>query len=409
MVCRRFHVLLLVPGLPTSGDSGVADAGTPVGDGGAGDAGSSAVSNTTPIVVNAGPPGTGDIDVPFISVTLCVPGTSTCQTIDNISVDTGSSGLRVISSLLSSSLALPQPNATTGGPLVECFQFEDGYTWGSVRLADLKIAGEVASSVPVQIIGDPAYPTVPSDCSSSGPSEDTVATFGSNGIIGINQIVPDCGSYCADASNIETGAYYACSGGTCSAVAVPVANQVPNPIADFPQDNNGAVIQFPAVPVDGAATLQGTLIFGIGTQANNALGSAVVQTVDENGNFTTVYGGVTLSQSYVDSGTNLLSFNDSTITQCSSQDLSGFYCPASTLSLSAQNIGLNNGMATVTFSVANTQTLFENASYTAFDDLAGTGGSGSFAWGFPFFIGRTIFFALDGASTPGGSGPYVAY
>jgi hypothetical protein len=184
---------------------------------------------------------------------------------------------------------------------------------------------------------------------------------------------------------------------------------VPNPIADFPQDNNGAVIQFPAVPVDGAATLQGTLIFGIGTQANNALGSAVVQTVDENGNFTTVYGGVTLSQSYVDSGTNLLSFNDSTITQCSSQDLSGFYCPASTLSLSAQNIGLNNGMATVTFSVANTQTLFENASYTAFDDLAGTGGSGSFAWGFPFFIGRTIFFALDGASTPGGSGPYVAY
>jgi hypothetical protein len=278
-----------------------------------------------------------------------------------------------------------------------------------VRLADLKIAGEVAASVPIQVIADPAYTHVPSDCSSSGPSEDTVASFGSNGIIGINQIIPDCGSYCADTSNPETGAYYSCSGATCTAVAVAEANQVPNPIADFAQDNNGAVLQFPTIPEGGAATLQGTLIFGIGTHANNALGSVTVQTVDEYGNFTTTFNGATLNQSYVDSGTNLLAFNDSSIAQCAGQDLSGFYCPASPVNLSARNIGLNNAATTVTFSVESAQTLFSNCTYTAFDDLAGTGSDGSFAWGFPFFVGRSVFVALDGASTPGGTGPYVAY
>ena len=33
----------------------------------------------------------------------------------------------------------------------------------------------------------------------------------------------------------------------------------------------------------------------------------------------------------------------------------------------------------------------------------------TFVWGFPFFIGRSVYVAVDGAATPGGKGPYFAY
>ena len=381
----------------TTGD---AEAGAPTGD------------NVAPLIVDDGPPGTASADVPFVSVTICIPGTTTCQTIDHVSVDTGSSGLRIISSVLKSNIALPQQTATTGSSLAECYQYVDGYTWGSVRLADVKLAGEVAAKLPVHIIGDPAFASVPTDCSSSGSAEDTVVDFGANGIIGVNQIVPDCGSYCAAQNPVQTGSYYSCAGGACTAVAVAVANQVSNPIAFFAKDNNGAVLQFPMVAAAGAPTLAGSMIFGIGTAANNGLGSASVLTVDESGNFTTVFNGQTLNTSYIDSVTNALSFNDAAIPQCTANDTSGFFCPTSTVSLTAQNKGLNGVTSSVSFSVANTDSLFGNASYTAFDDLGtpyGSSDNTTFAWGFPFFIGRSVYVAIDGAATPGGKGPYFAY
>jgi hypothetical protein len=395
------------------GDAGSGDDAEMTTDGGTtGDGSSTSGDNVTPLIVDDGPPGTDSVDVAFVSVTLCIPGTTTCQTIDHVSVDTGSSGLRIISSVLPGSFSLPQQTATTGSSLAECFQYEDGYVWGSVRLADVKIAGEIAAKIPVNLIGDPAFPSVPTDCSSSGASEDTVVDFGAKGIIGINQIVPDCGSYCAATSPVETGSYYSCTGSTCAAVAVAVANQVSNPIAFFEKDSNGAVLEFPTVPATGAKTLAGSLIFGIGTASNNGLGSASVLTVDSNGNFTTVFNGQTLDTSYIDSGTNALSFNDSAIPACTSNAASGFFCPTSTVNLTAQNTGRNNVTSSVSFSVANTDALFGNDSYTAFDDLGtpyGTSDNTTFAWGFPFFIGRNVYVAVDGAATPGGKGPYVAY
>ena len=56
-------------------------------------------------------------------------------------------------------------------------QFADGFSWGSVRLADIHIVGEQASSVPIQIIADPAFPTIPASCSNSGPPENTVPSL----------------------------------------------------------------------------------------------------------------------------------------------------------------------------------------------------------------------------------------
>jgi hypothetical protein len=409
----RFSPALLVLFFACGGGTAAPPSGS--GDGGdeGVDAAAAAQANTTPMVVDLGPLGTMDDDVPFVTLTLCVPGTTNCQTIDHISVDTGSSGLRVIASELSSGLTLPQKTAQTGGSLAECFDFDDGFVWGSVRMADVKIAGEVAANIPIQIIGDPAFPSIPSDCSGFGPSQDSLAVFGAKGLIGISQLVADCGSLCANRQTNDPPTYYDCSGGGCTGVTLDVADQVSNPIASFPQDNNGAVVELASVSPSGAPTASGTLIFGIGTSANNGLGNATVLTLDEYANFSTVYKGQDFPASFIDSGTSFLGFNDSSIVQCASP-FTGYYCPASALTLTAQNIGSNSATSTVSFTVENAETLLGNPTYAAYDDIAGPmmnpcGQNDTFDWGLPFFFGRKVFVALQGAQTPGGAGPYVAY
>lgn len=392
-----------------SGGNGAAGRGnTPGTAGGGGAAGSSsggapaAGNNVVPVIVDSGPGNIGTMDVPFISVTVCVPGTADCATIDHVSVDTGSTGLRIIASALPAGLKLPQ-QMTGGNPEAECFTFADGYVWGSVRLADLKIGGESASNMQLQVIGDPAYPTVPSDCRATGRAENTVADFGSNGLIGISQSRQDCGSYCSQAG----AGYYSCRGSACTGVAMPIANQLANPVTLFAGDNNGAVLAFPTVPATGAAKLNGTLTFGVGTQANNALGSAQMLTVDADNTLVTVYGGKTMSSSFIDSGTNVLSFDNKNIAQCKGQE-AGFYCPGSTTTEMATITGRNNVSTMITFSVANTDTLLMSG-FSAFDNFAATGDSNAFDWGFPFFIGRTVFIGFALASSPGGGNGYVAY
>ena len=142
------------------------------GGGGGGNSSSSAppaVQNTLPMTVDGGPEDFANLG--FVSVTICSPGSSTnCQTIDHIQVDTGSSGLRIIASVLSPGLALPQQTDSAGNALAECAQFVDGFSWGSVRIADIRLAGEQASSVPIQLIGDPSFPTIPRTTCARFPS-----------------------------------------------------------------------------------------------------------------------------------------------------------------------------------------------------------------------------------------------
>ena len=135
-------------------------------------------------------------------------GTTTCQTIDHIEVDTGSIGLRLVSSALT--ITLPAEKDASGTPLAECLQFADGSSWGSLAVADIQLpgSGKTASNVNVHIIGDPTYPTPPSDC--SGKPENTVSTFGANGILGVGPFAQDCGSACVAAATPIPATYYSC-------------------------------------------------------------------------------------------------------------------------------------------------------------------------------------------------------
>jgi hypothetical protein len=396
-----------------------------------------ALTNTATVTVDAGPAGlssgpNGYIqdNVPFVSVTICAPGTTNCQTIDHVLLDTGSVGLRVLASVVNASLlsALPQQTDTNGAPVGECYGFVDGYIFGSVRQADFTIGGESVSGMPIQVVGDSgAFASVPSSCSSGGGTNlDTVQAMGSNGILGIGVTTTDCGASCTVAGGMAAAIYYDCPASGCgaiiaraSATAAPF-QQLPNPVAAMAVDNNGTIISLPSAPASGETSLTGTVYFGIGTQTNNALGSATVLTTTTSasqagaGQITAIYKGQSLTNSFIDSGTSLLLFDDSTITACTGSTLVGYYCPTSPLSLPATIQGVSGATADASFTLNNAKTLLS----TSFSVLPGLGGNpslfsnpfpSSFDFGLPFFYGRKIYTALEGRNAGGTTGPYFAY
>jgi Protein of unknown function (DUF3443) len=366
-------------------------------------------SNVASVIVDAGPANNA-VNTLFTTVTVCAPGSTTdCQTIDHVQVDTQSFGLRLLAPVLT--LSLPALAASNGGSLVECQVFEIGYVWGPVAMADIQIGGESASSVPIQLIGDPRFPNIPANCSDQATmSMDTVAAFGANGIIGIGFFTPDCGSICA--SVVDNEEYFSCSSSSCSETAASLATQVANPVASFGADNNGSFIELPSVPAQGAATITGSLIFGIDTESNNASGSETVLTVDPNSGYLTAsFNGQSLNMSFIDSGTDGIFFDDANIAACTDAGLSQFYCPASDVDLTVTFEGMNAVSAVVDFTVGNAQTLgTNNPNFVVLPTLAATNPlSGSFDYGLPFFYGRRVATALENAATSVGTGPYVAF
>jgi hypothetical protein len=373
------------------------------------------VNNTIPIEVNLGP-ANNYTNGAFADVTICVPGTSNCQIVPNVLVDTGSEGLRLLSSAVT--LSLPPETDSGNNGLQECTSFADGsYLWGPVVSADVQLAGEKASSVPIQLISASAAYPVPNQCTSAGGrDQNTVASLGANGILGIGNFQQDCGSQCTSASTAPP-LYYLCPNSVCQVVSVPLTGQVQNPVWLFPQDNNGVLISLPSVPADGAPTVSGSLIFGIGTQSDNALGNAAIYTTNANGDFQTSYNGIAYGNSYIDSGSDAIYFLDSTtlgIPDCS--DNPGWYCPSSIVNYTVTNSGLNGATGTVSFSIANADELFtgNGGGNAAFNDLGGDSGTSTstdyFDFGMPFFYGRNVFIGIENQPGPNGSvGPYWAY
>ena len=364
-------------------------------------------ANVAAVTVDSGV--TGVPNMPFVSVTVCAPGSTRCQTINHVLVDTGSWGLRLFASQLPASVALPQEQDALANPLAECMQFFDGYTWGSVRIADVQIGGEKAASLPIQVI-DPNYSAVPSDCSSVGASRNTPTALAANGVLGIGVFKHDCGYNCVQQAVPAT--YYGCQGTTCTSLALVEALQVANPIPYFSTDNNGSVLMLPTAASSGAASLAGQLVFGIGTETNNGLGSAQVIGVNpNNGTFSTVQNGTTYTNSIMDSGSTGLFFQTTGLPVCASPN-NAYYCPASTEQLSAVIEGVNGINSAVSFDVGNATALTQVSSGDAVMPLlAGPAfvTSAIFDWGLPFFYGRSVYAAVEQQSTPGGTGPYIAY
>ena len=364
------------------------------------------VNNTLPVQVGVGPTG-NDVNQLLTSVTICVHATSNCQNISNVLVDTGSTGLRLLASAVT--LSLPRVSDSSGNPIGNCAAFSDSsYAWGPVATADVQLAGEIASSVPIQLIGASGFPAVPAACDTGGAAATTVATLGANGILGIGVFLQDCGSACASSGSQLPGIYFGCPSSGCVAEAVAVQQQIQNPVSLFPQDNNGVVISLPALSASGGQSVSGSLIFGIGTQSNNGFSGAQAYTTDANGNFSVTFNGVNYSNSFIDSGSNGLFFLNARmlgIPVCS--DSASFYCPSSTLNSSAIATGTNGVSSTIALSIANADQLFATSN-DAFNDLGGPG-TGGFDLGLPFFFGRNVYIAIQGQSTTAGSGPYWAF
>jgi hypothetical protein len=364
------------------------------------------LKNFIPVTVDAGPTGRS-LNVPFVSVTVCKPGTTTCATIDHVVLDTGSYGLRLVQNAALTGLNLPAVNAPSGSPAGECGQFVSGFTWGSVRSADVKLGGEVAANIPMEIIGDTStnFAKVPLSCSSVGANLSSVASLGANGILGVGLLKEDCGTTCAQyALNV----YYSCTATGCTTSKMPISSQVVNPVARFASKNtNGVILTMPNVSNSGVATLAGTLTFGLGTETNNAVPGSVYK-ASSLGNFKTTYKNVAYNQSFLDSGSNGLYFYDPTITACKNNI--GFYCPSTPLTFTATNTASDNSKSgQVSATLVSVDTLLASMNAAPVGGTTGNLSSSQFDWGLPFFFGRSVAVAIEGQTTPAGTGPYWAY
>lgn len=102
------------------------------GGGGGGGSSLPAASNAISVTVDTGPAGTGyNVNRLYTTVKICQSGSSTqCQTIDHVLVDTGSTGLRLLSSVLAPDLNLSRLTGSGGFPLLNCAQFIDNsFAW----------------------------------------------------------------------------------------------------------------------------------------------------------------------------------------------------------------------------------------------------------------------------------------
>jgi hypothetical protein len=202
-----------------------------------------------------------------------------------------------------------------------------------------------------------------------------------------------------------------------------MTDQLPNPANLFATDNNGVIVELPAVSATGKVEpVQGTLVFGIGTRSNNGLGGArkLLMCDGSNTSATCTLNGQTLAgtvsaslngttyvASYLDSGSNA-NFFPTSIPSCPAPN-DGFLCPASTTTENATLTGTDGLMVAADFDVANANSLFSPTPCTpnclvGFSNLAGdsAGSPNSLDLGLSFFFGRNVFTGIE-------PGPYFAY
>ncbi len=359
-------------------------------------------SNVVPITIGGGASlCTRIVNHPCVSVTICLPGTSQCQTVDDILLDTGSIGLRIFRSVVTLNFSSRLEQDSQGNQLGECVFFGTAALWGPIATAEIILGQEPEVVAPVQLIDASFAGQSASVNPCKEPVEDSPENAGLNGILGIDAFSSDEGY----------GVYFSCTPQGCSQVPIQPLRFVQNPIALLPADNNGYVVSLPPVGDSGARVVTGELIMGIGTQGNNTPPAVSVLTRNSaNGRIATSYNGITYP-AFLDTGSTFLFFPDATIPFC--QTIDGAFCPPSSINLSATNHGLNQVSTVINFQVANAESLRETGN-GVFDNIGGNLGAGNpfsaeFDWGLPFFLGRTLYAGMAGKNSVLGVGPYWAY
>lgn len=357
-------------------------------------------SNIVPISV--GNCGFGEVNAMCVTVSVCVPGTTQCQTIPDIVLSTDDDGLRIFSSAVN--VPLPAVNdAGSGLPVAECMSwYTSSPMWGPIVTADVQLGGETAPAVTMQLI-DNTYGPAPSSCANPFT---TPASYGGNGILGVGAFNFDCGTGCT--TDGSYGLYYTCSGGTCSSSAVDLSSEVENPIAFLPVDNNGVTITIPPLTSHVSTTdVTGYLIIGIGTETNSAPSGLTALGTDGFGYLSTSVSGTTYS---VDVSSGIYTNNlpsSANWPACTQTGWANFLCPTSEQTFSATVAG-GSGTASVPVSVAVGNDTSRGTANVAIDDLSGSTSSTLITLGVPYFFGRTITIGFESAITPLGSGPFVA-
>jgi Protein of unknown function (DUF3443) len=351
---------------------------------------------------------------PTVSVKVCQSGT--CQTISNILVDTGSFGLRILNSALSSSINLLSTSSGNSQypQLAECALFGSGYMWGGITEMTVSLGGISAltttNPIPIQIVDDHYAGGVPSSCSNQGASLGSIAALGANGILGI-------GFLPTDVFPNSSGDYYNCTNSgnssSCQTTNTPFTVVV-NPVKQLNSGyNNGVIIDFTATNTTiPSQSTSGTLTFGIPSIIS---GNNVVALDANTGTFTSTYSGSSYGVSFIDTGSNAIFFSpNNSPTICSN---GYFYCQI----LSDQTATI--GSANITFSIGNYNQM--NVTTNAvLPTLAGPGSSpdstnrrhptsGAIDWGLPFFFGRKVYIAISGqgatANNSSVNAPFISF
>ena len=374
-------------------------------------AGSGIVSGSNVMVVGVGTTSvcSGNVNIPCTSVTVCQVGSvAKCNTISDILVDTGSFGLRIFSQAFTGSLSPPSANLTqvndaSAHAVAECAQFGSAVDWGPVMSADVYLGGEAKVTTSIQVI-DHTFGTgsLPAVCSAA---ETSPSVAGINGILGVGLFPQDCGAGCVGTSGFAN-LYWGCNGGTCSGTKMPLASQVANPVSLLATDNNGVILDMPAVPSGGSSSAVGSLVLGIDTQANNASAGFTKYPASMSATFSTTFNGHAYASSFIDSGSNGYFFpNSQSLTECS-----GFYCAGSMSADSATMTGSGGSpSSSVCFTLGDANSLF-NSGNPALSDIGADAGFGStFDWGLPFFYGRKVYVGISGKNSSLGTGPYWAF
>lgn len=375
------------------------------------------------LIVNITPNGRegqlcGNINIPCVSVTICSPTNPTsCQTIDNVLIDSGSVGLRIFKSILNSSLVLPLESAGNS-TIANCVGYGDlSANWGPLAIANITLSNEsTTQSIPIQLI-DSSYANGGSKClnsfnntRSSFHLENSPEEFGFNGILGVAPIIYD---------NI-TG-YFSCTDSLCldetEIIHEVTSLLMTNPIAFLPESyGSGITFKLPTLDNNGATNVVGYAIFGVGSNNDNIFESGIniyhiYTDGSSNCNYylficmpTTLLTNTTIQYGFLDTGSNFFSFNDDNIS-----NTDGFYTPNSMRTLYASNTSENGEVITTSFNIANIYNLFNNTNNTAFNNNGANGFDGFLDYGLPFFFGKTVYICFQDKTCNGIPGPYWAF